>query len=461
MSLRIGMVEREDINRINLVKTELKEQGVQYAIGSYVDVHGVMKAKVVPIEFFDSMVGGSELYTVGGMEGMGPLGPHEDECSAVPDLDSLTILPWDSRYVWLASDVVFHGAPYEYCSRSALQRVIEEAKEMGFRLNLGWEPEFYVLRETEKGLAPYHPKDDRNPTNAYDVEATLDSMPFLDLLVGYLDELGWNPASFDHEGGHGQFEIDFGFAPVLESADRFAFFRLLVKETAKMCGAFATFMPKPFADDFGSGAHFNMSLSHLHSEDQPFADADDPSGRGYSKLAYHFLAGVLAHARAITAVACPTVNSYKRLVPVGHMYDVTWAPAHVGWGYNNRSLMLRLPMNRSCVENRAVDLTANPYLAAAMHFAAGLKGIREELEPPPALGENAYQASTERLQASGVRVLPRTLDDALHALEEDDLAEKVFGTKFKQHFIDYKRAEWEDYHAYVSEWEHQRYLRYF
>lgn len=459
------VADREDVQfddaRIESLKKDLIESGVQYAMGSYADVHGVPKAKVVPIEAFDRMVRGSELYTVGGMEGMGPLGPHEDECSAIPDLESLVVFPWDRRYAWMASVLDFHGSTYEYCSRSILLRVREELRGLGFDAMLGFEPEFYVLRDTPDGVRPYHPNDTRYPTNAYDVEGSLDSMPVLDEMVRCLQELGWGVVSFDHEGGHGQYELDFGYADIITQTDRFVFFRLMAKEIAKRFGAFASFMPKPFAEDFGSGAHFNMSLFKSGTDENTFADPDDPSGRGFSRVAYHFVAGVLRHSAAITAVSCPTVNSYKRLIPVGHMYDVTWAPAHMGWGYNNRTLMLRLPMNRSALENRAVDLTCNPYLAAAMHFAAGAEGIRKELEPPAALWENAYQSSSDVLADHQISMLPRNLSEALNAFEEDELAEEVFGTKFKEHFLSYKRTEWDEYHASISEWERERYMRYF
>lgn len=450
-----------EVEEVRKLQRKLADEGVKYGIGSYVDIHGVQKGKVVPISAFDRMVRGSELYTVGGLEGMGPLGPHEDECAAVPDLSSLTILPWDRRYAWMASNLTFHGEPYEYCSRSVLVRASERARTEGYVMNLGVEPEFYVLREVDGRIVPFHPNDIRDPTNGYDVEAALDAMPVLDDLVRYIDELGWTPYSFDHEGGHGQYEIDFGFAPALEQADRFVLARLLIKEVAKRHGYFATFMPKPFQNDFGSGAHFNISLIEAESGQNTFEDPEDDSGRGYSQTARRFVAGLLRHARALTAVSCPTVNSYKRLVPVGDMYDVTWAPAHIGWGYNNRSLMLRLPMNRRCIENRAVDFCANPYLSAALHLAAGLEGVREGYEPPEPLQASAYRLSPDEAARHGVALLPRTLDEALDGFEEDPLPEEVLGAKFKQEFLRYKRAEWDQYRVHVSEWERDRYLRYF
>jgi glutamine synthetase len=451
-----------DLDLIRKVQAKLANDGVQYAVGSYVDIHGVTKGKLVPISAFNRMVQGSELYTVGGLEGMGPLGPNEDECAALPDLDSMVVAPWDRRYVWMASNLEFHGEPYEYCSRTVLRRLSEQALEEGFVFNLGFEPEFYILREQSNGrIVPFHSGDVRVPTNGYDVEATLDAMPVLDDLLRYIDELGWAAYSFDHEGGHGQFEIDFGYAPALQQADRFVFLRLMIKEVAKQHGSFASFMPKPFEDDFGSGAHFNLSLGRVDDGANLFEDSSDASGKGFSSIAYQFLAGLLRHAKAITAVSCPNVNSYKRLVPLGAMSAATWAPAHIGWGYNNRSLMCRLPMNRRCIENRAVDFCTNPYLSAALHFAAGLEGVRERLEPPKPLHDSAYQLTSEEAAEHGVEFLPKTLVEALEAFESDALVDEVFGKRLKDEYLRYKWDEWDAYRVSVSQWERDRYLRYY
>lgn len=438
----------------------LIEEGVQYVFGSWADFYGRPKAKAVPVRRFEQMVRGSELYTVGALPGMGPLGPHEDECQAVADIDSLVICPWDRRYAWMAADLVWHGRPYTYCSRQILKRVIARAQEMGFVMNLGFEPEIYILREGPDGeLLPLHPND-RGECWGYDVESTLDGMSFLDIMVQYLDELGWGVFSFDHEGGNSQYEFDFGYAHVLTQADRFTFMRLMVKEVAKKLGAFATFMPKPFTDNFGSGAHYNMSLADPSTGESLFEDPDDPRGLGYSKLAYHFVGGLLKHAGAITAVTCPTVNSYKRLISRGFMPDITWAPAYVLYGDNNRTLMLRLPRNRRCVENRAADTACNIYLGAAISLAAGLEGIEQEIDPGDPTSDNMYELTRDQLIERGVRLLPRTLLEAIQDFEDDPLTGEVFGP-LKKVYVDVKNKEWEEFHNIVTAWERQKYLRFF
>ncbi len=446
--------------KIEEKKRWLIEEGVQYVFGSWADFYGRTKAKAVPVRQFEAMVKGSELYTVGALPGMGPLGPHEDECQAVADLDSLTICPWDRKYAWMASDLVWHGEAYPYCSRQILGGVIEQATQMGYGLNLGFEPEVYIFREDEHGtLGPLHPND-KGECWGYDVESTLDGMSFLDVMVQYLDELGWGVYSFDHEGGNSQYEFDFGYSDVMTQADRFTFMRLMLKEVAKSLGAFATFMPKPFSDNFGSGAHYNMSLTDIGSGENLMLDPNDKRGIGYSELAYHFVGGILKHAGAIVAVTCPTVNSYKRLVGRGFMEDITWAPVYVRYGNNNRCLMVRLPKGRPCVENRAADSAGNMYLGAALTFAAGLEGIRDKIDPGEPTGNNMYELSRRELVEQNVQVLPRTLLEAVQAFDEDPLTDEVFGP-LKPVYVDLKNKEWEEYHNVVTEWERERYLKFF
>lgn len=440
-------------------KQLLIDEGVEYAFVSWADFYGRPKAKAVPVAHFDSAVRGSELYTVGALPGMGPLGPHEDECQAIGDLESLVVCPWDRRYAWIAADLVWHDQPYEYCSRQILKRVIAKAHDMGFTFNLGFEPEVYILREGENGeLLPFHPDD--TGFWGYDVESTLDNMTFLDTMVRYMNELEWGVFSFDHEGGNGQFEFDFGYSDALTISDRYTFMRLMLKQVAKGMGAFATFMPKPYSDNFGSGAHYNMSLADPATGRNLFEDPSDPKSMGYSKLAYHFTGGLLKHAGAITAVTCPTVNSYKRLIGRGFMDDITWAPVFVRYGNNNRTLMLRLPKNRRCVENRACDIAANIYLGAALSLAAGLDGIENEIDPGEPVNENLYQLDRNELKERGIQLLPRTLLEAVQAFEDDPLADQTFGP-LKSVFVELKNKEWEEYHNVVTQWERDRYLKFF
>jgi glutamine synthetase len=219
-------------------------------------------------------------------------------------------------------------------------------------------------------------------------------------------------------------------------------------------------MPKPFADRTGSGAHYNMSLA---TEDggNAFADPDDPRGCGLTTLGYQFIAGILRHAPAICAVIAPTVNSYKRLVKQGSMSGLTWAPVFACYGDNNRTNMLRIPLGGGRVECRAADSANNPYLGAALMLAAGLEGIRENLDPGDPNRDNLYRLSEPALAERGIGWLPRTLDAALDAFEADPLSRAVFGDSMFDSFLSEKRLEWDSYSAHVSAWETDRYLRFF
>src|SRR5688500_2901745 len=323
----------KSLDRVALLRKDLEAKGVQYCLAVFVDVHGIPKSKVVPIAKFAEMCEGGELYTVGACEGMGLVGPQEDECQTVPDLDSCVICPWDNRFAWFSADLVHHGDFFAGASRNILKKALEQAKQMGFTFNLGVEPEFYVLRKGDDGkLAPLSPVTFKQPNACYDVRQTLLSMEFLDPMCRYIEQLGWGVHSFDQECGRGQFEFDFHYADALTMSDRLIFLRLMAKEVASSLGAIATFMPKPFANDYRSGAHFNMSLADLETGTNVFLPPEQPDdlaekyGLNCSRLTLHFVAGILKHAPALTAVCCPTYNSYKGLIAQGDLPEMSWAP---------------------------------------------------------------------------------------------------------------------------------------
>ena len=441
------------------LRAELEAKGVRYALASFVDLHGVSKAKAVPLPHLAQMLQGSELFTGAALDGV-PQDVSDDEVAAVPDPASLTVLPWQNEVAWFASDLHLHGQPFEACSRNILRRVREQAAAMGYRFNLGIETEFFVLRRDAHGRpVPYSDRDTLDKP-AYDVRGLLDNLPWLDELVSAMNQLGWGVYSFDHEDGPGQFETDFDYADVLTMADRLTFFKLMAKEIAHRHGLIATFMPKPFGDRTGSGAHYNMSLADLQSGDNLFVAPDQAPG-AVSQLAKQFIAGVLRHAPAICAVIAPTVNSYKRLVAQGSMSGFTWAPVFICYGNNNRTNMLRIPSPGGRVECRAADISCNPYLGGAMILAAGLEGIREQLDPGDPNLVNAYTLTPEQRAERGLKLLPRTLGEAVDAFAADPLSKKVFGDAMFEAFVTYKREEWESYHCAVSDWELTRYLEFF
>jgi glutamine synthetase len=291
------------------------------------------------------------------------------------------------------------------------------------------------------------------------VARLLENLPWLGELVDAMNELNWGVYSFDHEDGIGQFEIDFSYAEARVVADRMVFLRLMADEIARRHGAFASFMPKPFADRAGSGAHFNISLFDPLTKRNLFESTDDARGCALSLLGYQFIAGVLRHLPAICAVVAPNVNSYKRLVPKGRMPGFTWAPIFVSYGGNNRTNTVRIPLGGGRVELRLPDAACNPYLGLAMTIAAGLEGIRDQLDPGQPHNENMYLRSGAELAAMGVVRLPRSLEQALDAFEADPLGRSVMGEKMAGAWLDFKRAEWQDYSVHVTDWEKSHYLK--
>ena len=455
------------MNEVAQAKKRLVDAGVKYVFGAYVDLHGVPKSKCVPVDHFEDMAAGSELYTVGALEGMGELGPNEDECVGVPDLSGLTILPWDRRYAIAPANLFLHDKPYSHDFRHLLQLQVAAADAMGFHCNMGVEPEFYVMRRKGDQWVPWIDEDTINqPTRGYDIETTMLADRFLEPMVDYMNELGWDVYSFDHEGGDGQYEFDFPYTDVLTMADRMVLFRLMAKHVARSLGCIASFMPKPTQTSFGSGAHLNVSLADKETGRNVFELKAPTDGstriaveEGYDEVAYQFTAGVLEHAGAITAVLAPTVNSYKRLLPRGLMNEISWAPVYRAYGYNNRTLMLRLPVNRRCLEVRIADSAANLYLGTALVLAAGLDGIRRQLKPGDPVNIDTYKVSEEDLTSTGIHRLPGTLGEAVDEFEGSDFAREVLGEEVHRTYTQVKRAEWLEYNTVVSEWERNKYMQ--
>lgn len=469
----IGGSKQGSEHDIAALERELAGKGVKHCLASYVDLHGIPKAKAVPISHLARMVRGSELFTGAALDGLGQK-PTDDELAIHPDLGAVTVLPWRRDVAWAPGGLRFHDEPWPMCSRNVLQRQIDRLAAHGLAFKLGIECEIFLVRREGDTIHPANPLDVQ-PKAAYDVIGLLENMPWLAEVVGYMDELGWEVHSFDHEDANSQFEFDFAYADVMTMADRFVLWRMMMKEVSRRYGWEATFMPKPYADRTGSGAHFNMSMTDLNKGRNVFGDVADKRGCGLSKVAYQFLAGVLRHAPAVVAVTCPIVNSYKRLIKTGSMTGFTWAPIFMSYGGNNRTHMLRVPMVRPQIEGapgthkgvylsgarvecRAVDPSLNPYLGAAMMLGAGLEGIERNLDPGDPINLNMYELSDAELAARGVGRLPRTLLEATEAFAADPLGKTVLGEDLNRAFIDVKQREWWSYHNTVSKWEYDNYL---
>lgn len=453
--------------RIPEVRKELEEAGVKYVMAAWIDMHGIPKTKPVPMSDFEPLcLGKGPQFAVHSVSYVPELSPADKDQVVVPDLDAVYVCPWDTSMAMIFSDLYWEDAPYNVCPRQALKRIMQEAAADGYRGFAGVEPEFIVMTYDEDGQPVKAFDDDpadgvrpRRQAFGYDLEYSIDSMPFLKDLIDIIEDLGWNLHDVVAEGGYSQFELDFHYTNMLEMADRLAFLRIVLKEVAKQHGCFVTFMPKPTIGDWRSGAHINMSMQHDSRPGQNLFENEDG---GWSDSSRHAVGGLMAHAEALTAITCPTVNSYNGLVPrVGGMDGgtVTWAPTNITYGHNNRSAQFRLPQSRFCIENRAADLTMNVYLAMAMTLACAVKGIKEEIDPGAPSDFDLYEKSEAELRALGVRRLPRTLFHAIEALRADPMAAHVLGPVMLNSFIEYKNDEWERYHQAVTDWEVKEYLR--
>ena len=451
--------------KISESKKKLQDAGVKYVLSSWIDMHGVPKTKPVPMSDFEQLcIGKGPQFAVHSISFVPELTPADSDQIPLPDLNSIFICPWDKTTAIIFADLFWEGAPYNVCPRQALKRIIQEKQDQGYQGFAGVEPEFIVMKYNDKG-EPVKAIDNDPPESikprrqafGYDVEYSLDSMHFLKELIDILGELGWDLHDVVAEGAYSQFELDFHYTDLLQMADRLVFLRILLKEIAKKHNMFVTFMPKPTIGDWRSGGHINFSLNNLKTNTNVFKDGDK-----WSQEAMHAVGGLLSHSEAITAITCPTVNSYNGLVPTVGGFEGgvhTWAPVNITYGHNNRSAQFRLPQNRYCIENRAADLTMNIYLALGMTISAAMEGIQNKTDPGKPSDFDLYALKDEDMKKLGIRRLPRNLLQSIAALQKDKIAEKVMGKVMLDSYVNYKNDEWERYHQAVTDWEIKEYLR--
>ena len=438
-------------------KKFIKDNNVKYILAQFVDIHGAAKTKSVPASHLEDILGSGAGFAGFAVWGLG-MGPHGPDYMAVGDLPTLKLIPWMPGYANLTCDGHVNGKPYEYDSRVVLKKAVGRLAERGWTLNTGIEPEFMLLKKDANGnVHPFDSSDDLEKP-CYDYKGLARGSEFLEQLVDNLIASGFDVYQADHEDANGQFEINYTYADCLTSADQLVFFKMAASEIAHKLGMVCTFMPKPFPNRTGSGMHYHLSISSKDNKNL-FYDNTDKNGMGLSKLGYQFLAGVLHHAPALTAIAAPTVNSYKRLVVGRALSGATWAPAYIAYGDNNRTSMVRIPYGR--LEMRLPDGSSNPYLVTAAIIAAGLDGIDRNLDPGEPVNENLYEWTTAQLKKAKINVLPQSLQDSICALEKDKVILGALGDALGKEFLDLKRMEWVEYQRHVSDWEVKRYLEFF
>ena len=436
-----------------------EERGVEFVFAQFVDLYGRPSAKLVPVACLESLVGEGAGFAGFAAGELGQL-PSDPDIAAMPDLRSFTLVPWERNLAWFACDVCVEGEEWPYDPRTILRRQLERARSRGFVFMVGLELEYFLLRESEGGGVELADRLDTLEKPCYDLKGLTRNYEFLTTVSRYVNELGWGNYANDHEDANGQFEQNFAYADALTSCDRAIFFRYMVHTLATQRGLVATFMPKPFGHLTGSGCHFHMSL--WDGEVNLFLDEGDPRGQGLSELAYQFIGGLKRHAKAYIAVTAPTVNSYKRLKVGGNTVSgAAWSPVYVSYGHNNRTQMLRVP-GPGRVEDRTIDGSCNPYLAATVVLAAGLDGIENGIDPGEPNTGNMYDLAADELTRRGIEVLPANLLDATRELERDQVLSDALGRGRDEDYLDYyvrvKRDEWRRYHEQVTPWELKEYL---
>lgn len=439
------------------VQKVIDEHQLKYVLAQFVDIHGAAKTKSVPISGLKAIEGAGVGFAGFAICGMG-MQPHGPDFMVKGNLSQLTPVPWQPGYGRVVCEGYVNGQPHAYDSRYVLRKQVERLAEKGWILNTGLEPEFSLFRRDESGKLTLVDHSDNLDKPCYDYKGLSRSREFLERLTEALIPVGFDIYQIDHEDANGQFEINYTYSDALNSADMFTFFRMAAGEIANDLGMVCSFMPKPDPKRAGNGMHFHLSIASAESSNL-FHDDTDPQGMGLSKMAYHFIAGLLAHGPALCAFCAPTVNSYKRLVVGRSLSGATWAPAFIAYGSNNRSAMVRIPYGR--IELRLPDAGCNPYLVSAAIIAAGLDGIERQLTPPPACNENLYTLSLEEIAARGIGTLPQSLKEAIDALKQNPLFKQQLGAEIVDEFIHQKSMEWVEYSRHVSDWEVQRYTEFF
>lgn len=428
----------------------VEEEDVEFIRLQFTDIFGTLKNVAITASQLEKALNNKCMFDGSSIEGFVRI--EESDMYLYPDLDTFTIFPWrpqQGKVARIICDVYCaDGTPFEGDPRYILKRQIGKAAEMGYTFNVGPECEFFLFHQDENG----------QPTTITHEKAGYFDLGPVDLgenarrdMVLTLEDMGFEIEASHHEVAPAQHEIDFKYDEAMNTADNIMTFKLAVKTIAKRHGLFASFMPKPKCGINGSGMHINMSLSKDGKN-----IFDDVNGElGLSKEAYYFIGGIIKHMKAITVIMNPLVNSYKRLVPG---YE---APCYIAWSATNRSPLIRIPASRgqeTRVELRNPDPAANPYLALAVCLAAGLDGIKKEIEPPAEVPENIYELDDDERESRGIESLPADLHDAIGELKKDAFIQEVLGQHITNKYIEAKEAEWMQYRTQVTSWEIEEYL---
>lgn len=440
----MGKYTKQDIMR------RMEEEDIEFIRLQFTDMFGSLKNVAITSSQLEKALDNKCMFDGSSIEGFVRI--EESDMYLYPDLDTFDTFPWrpqQGKVARLICDVYkADGTPFEGDPRYVLRRVLQEAADMGYQFDVGPECEFFLFHTDDNGM----------PTTISHEKASYFDISPLDLgedarrdMVLTLEDMGFEIEASHHEVAPAQHEIDFKYGPALSTADNIMTFKLAVKTMAKKHGLFASFMPKPLYGVNGSGMHTNMSLT----KDGKNIFADPNGVDGLSKEAYYFIAGIMKHVKGMTAIANPLVNSYKRLVP-GHE-----APVYIAWSATNRSPLIRIPASRGAgtrVELRSPDPAANPYLLLALCLAAGLDGIKKQMEPPKAVNGNIFELTEREMKRAKIESIPANLHQAIVAMKADPFIKEVLGAHVFNKYVEAKEAEWDQYRKQVTQWEIDEYL---
>ena len=446
------------------IAKRVKEDGVEFIYAMFVEMHGKPCAKLVPVNALDTLMSDGA-----GFAGFaaGPMGqdPSSPDILALPDPGSYTQLPWQPNVAVMQCDPTVEGELWPYAPRVILRQALEQLAERNLVLKAGVEAEYSLVVKHDDGSISVADDRDIDQLPCYDARSLTRMLPHLSEVSHNLNAMGWGNYANDHEDANGQYEQNWQYSDALTTSDRLVLFRLMIHTMAQRDGRYATFMPKPFGDKTGNGLHAHMSLWTAEKDEPLFIGGEiDSKGLGLSEMAYQYTAGLITHAPALVAVACPTVNSYKRMGVGAPTSGATWAPAYAAYGGNNRTQMIRIP-EPDRIEVRLGDGSANPYLMFAAMLACGMDGVDNEMDPGEPNTANLFTLPPDEVAARGIVTLPPTLLHAADNLATDPVLEAGLGNtadgSYRDYFVKVKRDEFLAHHHEVTAGEVTQYLTLF
>jgi len=437
---------REEIMKI------IEEQNVHFFRLQFVDIFGFMKNIAIPLSQIEKALDGQMMFDGSSIDGFVRI--NESDMYLKPDYDTFVVLPWRDQEGTNAARIICDvyksdGTPFEGCPRNNLKRVLAEAKDMGYTMNVGTEAEFFLFEKDEFGEATTITHD---VAGYFDVDPDDCGINCRREIIETLEAMGFEIEASHHEVAEGQHEVNFKYSDALTAADNTLTFKWVVRSIAAQHGLHATFMPKPVFGINGSGMHTNQSLFKLDGTNAFF---DENGPLQLSETAYQYIAGIARNAKGFAAITNPLVNSYKRLVPG---YE---APVYIAWSASNRSALIRIPASRGLgtrTEVRCPDPTCNPYLAFAMMLKSGLDGVVNKLQAPDSVDQDIFKMTAAEKEATGIESLPANLKEAIETFKVNPIAKEALGEHIFAKYIEGKEKEWDDYRTAVTDWELDNYL---